>query len=64
MAIWRCSEIHIGSIAFCFACALSALAMKYLDSKYPYNFDSAKWGAEDEIDEIDKNEDIINEKSA
>ena len=43
--------------AFCFACALSALAMKYLDRKYPYSFDFAKWGAEDESEEV-----IINEK--
>ena len=42
--------------AFCFACALSALAMKYLDRKYPYSFDFAKW-AEDESEEV-----IINEK--
>ena len=38
--------------AFCFACALSALAMKYLDRKYPYSFDFAKWGTEDENEEV------------
>ncbi|KAJ7199968.1 MFS general substrate transporter [Mycena pura] len=45
--------------AFCFACAISAIAAKYLTAKYPYTFDFEKWGAEAESDEV-----VINEKAS
>ena len=45
--------------AFCFACAISAIAAKYLTAKYPYTFDYEKWGAEAESDEV-----VINEKAS
>ncbi|KAJ7469308.1 MFS general substrate transporter [Mycena galericulata] len=45
--------------AFCFACAIGAIAGKYLTAKYPYTFDFEKWGAEAESDEV-----VINEKAS
>ena len=45
--------------AFCFACAISAIAAKYLIAKYPYSFDFEKWGAEAESGEV-----MVNEKAS
>jgi Na+/melibiose symporter-like transporter len=43
--------------SFCFACAISAIAGKYLFAKYPYTFDYDKWGTHEESEEV-----IVGEK--